>query len=138
MENAASHPHSFEERLSRLEATVETFVLTVSKDIQDQNSNINALRKAIQEQIKTPWPNYIAGAGVLALVLGMFGSIYLRDLNRLDADVVNLRVWRNQHDTMQAATAAAHTERLIALEREQFGDGRVYRSGGIPMIQQTP
>lgn len=120
--NHSTHPHSFEERLSRLEATVETFVLTVSKDIQDQNSNINALRKAIQEQIKPQYQNWIAAAGVLLLVVGMFGSVYLRDLNRFERDMQDMRQWRLGYMVEDAKDVASSRERLIALERQVFNN----------------
>lgn len=102
--STVNHAHSFEERLSRLEATVETFVLTVSKDIQEQNGNINALRQAIQEQNRTPWHNYIAGFGVLLVVLAMFGSGYVRDLSRVELDVLGAAKEFHEH------TADGHPE----------------------------
>ena len=118
------HAHTNEERLSRLEATVETFVLTVSKDIQDQNSNINALRKAIQEQVKPQYQNWIAASGVLLLIVGLFGSVYLRDLRRTEHDLDMINEWRLGYSIEDAKDVAEHRERLIGLEREVYQEHR--------------
>ena len=96
MTESVNHSHSFEERLSRLEATVETFVLTVSKDIQEQNGNINALRQAIQEQIKPQYQTWLAALGVVLLIAGMFGTLYMRDTSNINEDL--LAIQQDYHD----------------------------------------
>lgn len=85
---ATEVPHDVHERVSRIEATLETFVVTVSKDIQETNQNVDALRHLIQDSLKTPWQNYIAAAGVILMLVAMFGSGYIRDLSRVET-VVN-------------------------------------------------
>lgn len=99
MTDSVNHAHSSEERLSRLEATVETFVLTVSRDIQEQNQSITLLRQAIQDQNKTPWHNYIAGFAVLLVILAMFGNGYVRDLNRMEADLLDTQADYHKHSS---------------------------------------
>lgn len=99
MTDTVNHMHSSEERLSRLEATVETFVLTVSRDIQEQNQSITLLRQAIQDQNKTPWHNYIAGFAVLLVILAMFGNGYVRDLNRMENDLLDTQADYHNHSS---------------------------------------
>lgn len=78
------HNSTLDTRLSRLEAIVENFVSTVSNDIQQQNRSIDALRKAFQEHNRTPWTNVFGGATIVLLIIGMFGSGYVRDLSRVE------------------------------------------------------
>ena len=121
----ANHTHSTEERVSRLEATVETFVHTVSKDIQDQNANINALRQAIQEQGTPKWQNYIATAAVMLGVLAMIGSAYVRDLGRAEARINEIDVWKDEYTSEHAAKASAYHQRIKSLEREVYYKGNM-------------
>lgn len=111
-DSSVNHLHTSEERLSRLEATVETFVLTVSRDIQEQNSSITALRQAIQEQNKTPWQNYIAAFGVLLVILAMYGSGFTDDQSKMEMDILKAR------DEFHAHSSDGHPD--IALREMQM------------------
>jgi hypothetical protein len=124
MGESTSHAHTTEERVSRLEATVETFVLTVSKDIQDQNSNINALRKAIQEQGTPKWQNYIASAAVLLAVVGLIGNAYVRDLDRAETDIALLNAWKDTYTVQDTKEVTEHDMRLKSLERDVYYRGK--------------
>ncbi len=43
------------------------------------------------ENNKTKWPNIFAGGGLLALLLGAFLNGYVRDMQRIEKDVLHLR-----------------------------------------------
>ena len=118
-----NHSHTTEERVSRLEATVETFVHTVSKDIQDQNANINALRQAIQEQGTPKWQNYIATAAVLVGIFSLIGSAYIRDLGKAEDDIDQLNEWRDEYTADHAAKSSAYHQRIKSLERDVYYGG---------------
>lgn len=120
--NMTEHSTNVEERLSRLEATVETFVHTVQRDISDITSSIDALRSGFNDSAKPQWQTVFAGMGILLLLGGFIGQWYVRDLHRVEQDVVHLTDTDVATRIEQAAHTAAFSERMKAVEREVFPD----------------
>lgn len=112
-----SHHPNIEERLSRLEATVETFVVAVQKDIQDITAGLDSLRRSMSENSKPQWQTLFGGLTV-ALMLGAFiGSSYVKDLRRNERGLADI-----ERDVLNILSSdAASRERIIALERKVFG-----------------
>jgi len=81
---------NLEHRLSRLEATVESFVDAVSKQFEHMNeqhssmyTHLDGLRDAINNSQRTPWANLIAAGALVVTIVALGAQRYIQDLDRV-------------------------------------------------------
>ncbi|HIF54717.1 MAG TPA: hypothetical protein EYQ57_06020 [Methylococcaceae bacterium] len=67
------------------------------------------------ENNKTKWPNIFAGGGLLALLLGAFLNGYVRDMERIEKDVLRLRENSTSQREMRLLDEAM-IQRITALD----------------------
>lgn len=114
---------NLEGRVSAVETAVEHIEVSML-DIRDSiRSGFTELRGELDIQNENIKPKIVAWAGwaaVVLLIIGMFGSGYIRDLERIEKEVdyaVKDSTIKHLEDSV---LVTAHEERLRALEREIF------------------
>jgi hypothetical protein len=114
---------NLEGRVSAVETAVEHIEVSML-DIRDSiKSGFQELRGELDTQNESSRPKVVAWAGwaaVVLLVIGMFGSGYVRDLNRLEQDVERAEQANKEFHLDVARKASAFNERLLNIEREVF------------------
>jgi len=78
---------------------------------------------------KTPWANYIAAGVLVVLMVGMVGSGYVRDLERIEQDQKLTSIWQIEHTLRVGPLNAAQWERIRAVERYIWGNGNTVEFG---------
>lgn len=86
---------------------------------------VDRLIKVVERQATPATANYIAAASLFVVVTvaigGMWGSGYVRDLNRMEAEIISQRAWQQEHDIRVVGLNAAQWERIKANERAIYG-----------------
>jgi hypothetical protein len=112
-----------ESRVSSVETAVEHIEVGMG-DIKDSiRTGFSEIKREIDDQQQNSRPQVVAWAGwaaVLLLVIGMFGSGYVRDLNRVEEDLTHVTQEVHQHLQEDAAVEATTQERLNSIERKVF------------------
>ena len=109
---------NMESRVTAVESAVEHIESGVSELKASIGSGFADLHERIDLQTANQKPNIVAWAGwaaVLLLVIGMFGSGYIRDLNRVETDQTSALLKQQGHD-ISISTLQAEME---SLEKEQ-------------------
>jgi len=114
---------TLEGRVSAVETAVE-HIESSMMDIRDSiRDGFSELKSEISTQEELARPKIVAWAGwaaVILLVLGMFGSGYIRDLERVENNQTVALTDVYKHRLEDATTEATQNERLFALERSVF------------------
>ena len=113
--------NTIEQRVTAVETAIEHIEIGQADLKRAVTDGFADLHDRIDEQNLNNKPNIVAWAGwaaVLVLVLGMFGSGYIRDLNRIEyaTETQDIRIRILESDT----EVAKQGEQLRALERETF------------------
>jgi len=86
---------------------------------------VDRLIHVVERQATPATANYISAAALLIVVVvaigGMWGSGYVRDLNRMEAEIISQRAWQQDHDIRVVGLNAAQWERIKANERAIYG-----------------
>ena len=114
---------NLEGRVSAVETAVEHIESSMI-DIRDSiRAGFTELRGELDTQNESTRPKVVAWAGwaaVVRLVVGMFGSGYIRDLNRLELKVSEGEIATMNFHLDITRTDAVNDTRIFALEREVF------------------
>ena len=113
--------NTLEQRVTAVETAVEHIETGMVEIKSSIITGFSDLHDRIDEQKDSSKPNIVAWAGwaaVFVIVLGMFGSGYVRDLNRIEqtTDIQDTRIRQLESNTL----TTRHREQLRALEREVF------------------
>ena len=115
--------HNLEGRVSAVETAVEHIEVGMI-DIRDSiRAGFMELRGELDIQNESTRPKIAAWAGwaaVVVIVIGMFGSGYIRDLNRLERDQNAFIDNTIKHRIEDSAAMAVNATKIHALEREVF------------------
>ncbi len=111
--------NTLEQRVTAVETAIEHIETGQTEIKTTINAGFADLHDRIDDQNSNNKPNIVAWAGwaaVFVIILGMFGSGYVRDLNRIETETAqqDLRVRK------QTVLSSEYNERLNTLEREIF------------------
>ena len=114
---------NLEGRVSAVETAVEHIEATMD-DVRDSvRAGFMEMRVELENQADSTRPKVVAWAGwaaVVVLVIGMFGSGYVRDLNRLEKTVNSELNIAHQFHLEVVRMDAINETKIHALEREVF------------------
>lgn len=112
------HSNNIESRVASVETAMEHIEIGFSDLKGSITSHFLDLNSRIDRQSANSKPNIVAWAGwaaVLLLVIGMFGSGYIRDLNRVETSQNYSLEQQQQHDV----SLSGMQQQIIALAKEQ-------------------
>lgn len=112
---------SMSERLSKVEANIDSMrdaferhAEATSRAIAKLTHHIDDLAAKNAARDRTNWTQLASLAAVVLVIIGMIGSGYVRDMNRLEAAVARL-----DRDYRRVALKASEVSaRILALQRE--------------------
>ena len=114
---------NLEGRVSAVETAVEHIEATMD-DVRDSvRAGFLEMRVELENQADNTRPKVVAWAGwaaVVVLIIGMFGSGYVRDLTRLEKTVNEEAATAFQFYLDVVRTDAINETKIHALEREVF------------------
>jgi hypothetical protein len=125
------------ESLEGLISSAETAVEHIESGLTDIKESIrqgfSEMKRELDDQVNDSKPKIVAWAGwagVLLLIMAMFGSGYVRDLNRIEGDLNNQINTHNVQALDNAATTARQDTKIEFLMQKAF-PGKVIVEGNV-------
>jgi hypothetical protein len=104
--------HKFGERL----VGVESGVSALGRSFDKFSHSFDATVQRQQELQKTRWPLVFGVLSLVVVVIGAFMSGYLRDLNRIEADVLKIQSHRiSENDPVQDTVINDNRAEIVAI-----------------------